>query len=799
MEDDDDLLNDLLSWTPSKPCGSSTKSGAHTVAASSTSPSAVHRHSYSGSLRETCVNTETGTPNTGKADTQRSCHNANDADETRRVQSTVFASAETSPQLPPLPSPSPPLFHIQPDIDRRLYPHQREGVQWLYSRHCKSRACLLADEMGLGKTVQVAVFLGQLYANKMVKTTILIVPPTLVPVWTAAIAEWGGVSLAPLVEVIHSESRPKRQARWQKLRYGLPCVLLTTYGVLRQDAADMSATLVDYVVLDEVHWIKDSTTSVFKKALTLSARHKIALTGTPLMNTFNDMWSIFRFLDGSIIDMEKSSFNAVSGTLLRGNQRDASAAQREAAAGELARLQAAIRPFMLRREKRDVATGVLSSRKEDVVVWVRLTNVQQELYAAFLNSKEVTTARDGAVDVDIADSSVGEEGIVTGSCPGADDTSAAAATASLSSNPLLLLTMLSQICSHPWLSLVDEAFVTALARHPYEAPVAELGDIFSGSKLWVALRLVVRCVSDQRKVLVFSRSKRLLHLLSFLLREWRLAHTQVDGDMPSERRCAEVDRFNSDAGVWVCLLTTQVGGVGLTFTGASAVVLLDPSWNPSADDQAVDRVHRIGQQRDVVIFRLVTCGTVEEKIYRNQIFKRMAALQSTKSDSSGGRRRSPTPQADGDLYRYFTRVQLRSMFVMEDLVHTSTAEQLELLHPGQVRSQLREELCKIEGVCNVSDNASVLTETVAADAGGRHVAQRVYSPLASPERMCCTESLSPAPSQASPSQQTMTRLRSRSHDLQETGDASRRHRVDVEGSLPNECVAREGYDGFANH
>nr|CAJ2466154.1 unnamed protein product [Leishmania braziliensis] len=789
----DDLLDDLLSWTPPTPCGNG-KSGPFTPASSSISPHTVSRQPRTGSLHETCVNTAATATKTSIVSPDRCHRNASDTDEEQNARCAAPAPTGTSPPPPT----SVPTLSLQPDMVQRLYPHQRAGIQWLYARHCKSRACLLADEMGLGKTVQVAVFLGQLYARQMIKTTILVVPPTLISMWTAAFAEWGGASLIRLVEVIHNEPRIKRQTRWRKLRYGLPCVLLTTYGVLRQDAAAMSATLVDYVVLDEAHFIKDPSTSVFKSAMTLAARHKIALTGTPLMNAFDDMWSVFRFLDGSVIDVDRAKFNTISATLLRGNQRDASAAQRAAASDALAKLQAAIRPFTLRREKKDVAADVLSSRKEDVVVWVRLTDAQQQLYAAFLDSKEVASARDGAADVDLTEVTAGEDGVDTEKAKlGSGGPSGAATTASASTNPLLLLTMLLQICNHPWLSLVDEAFAAALAHNPYEAPVAEIGDIFGGAKLWVALQLILRCVSERRKTLVFSRSKRLLHLLSFLLREWRLTHTQVDGGTPSERRCAEVDRFNSNAGVWVCLLTTQVGGVGLTFSAASAVVLLDPSWNPSADAQAVDRVHRIGQQRNVVVFRLVTCGTVEEKVYRNQIFKRMAALQSTKGSSGGEGSRPPEPGADGELYRYFTRLQLRSMFVMDDVEQSSTAEQLELLHPGRVRSQLREELCRIDGVRDVSDNACVLTEAVDAGAAGRDEANLTLTPSATSGRTGHADSVSPTLSQASLSQQTLGQVRSRSDDAQGGDGASRRCRVE-EDTLTSVHVEREGYGASTN-
>ncbi|KPI87838.1 putative Dna excision/repair protein SNF2 [Leptomonas seymouri] len=686
----DDVLDDLLSWT-----------GGSTLCGTKGPPP------RRPSLQESCVNTA---PCPADVTTLAGAAQPRKTEDGRGLLERAASCGEGDRIVAPENA-----IQLPDSVQSRLLPHQREGVQWLYARHCKSRACLLADEMGLGKTVQVAVFLGELYRRKLIKTSVLIVPSTLVPMWEAALSDWGGGEMHRLIEVIHNEPRKRRQARWRKLKYGLPCVFLTTYGVLRQDAADMSAALVDYVVLDEAHLIKDPSTCAFKSALALSARHKIALSGTPLMNSFDDMWSVFRFLDVSIMSVSRADFNAVSTTLLRGNERDASCGQREAAAAELRKLQAAIRPFMLRREKKGLA-NVVSSTKQDVIVWVRMTDVQQQQYEAFLESKGATAA--------------------SASPSGATSNDAG-------TNPLLLLTMLSLTCNHPWLNLVDAAFDAAVAQ-PFTAPLPEMGDIFAGAKLWVALQLLVRCTRQGRKSLVFSRSKRLLRLLSCLLRDWRVPHVQVDGDTSSEHRFAEVQRFNDSPDVWVCLLTTQVGGVGLTFTATSAVVLLDPSWNPSADAQAVDRVHRIGQTRDVVVFRLATCGTVEEKIYRNQIFKRMAALQSMSVDAAGDsaelsceagvgeaeptappapteqQRPSPSPppppppheQTPTELYRYFTRLQLRSMFVMDDVDRSSTAEQLEVLHPHRVDDDLRRDLTRIDGVCNVSDNSCVLTESV---------------------------------------------------------------------------------------
>ncbi|CAD2221175.1 DNA excision/repair protein SNF2 [Angomonas deanei] len=317
---------------------------------------------------------------------------------------------------------------------------------------------------------------------------------------------------------------------------------------------------------------------------------------------------------------------------------------------------------MLRREKKDVSQ--VGSSKHDSVVWIRLSSVQRALYEAFLKTAEVATA------------------LQTDS----------------KSNPLVLLTSLSQICVHPWLNLTEGGFREAMNK-PHSVPCEGLGTISSSSKIGVTMALLQQALKDDRKTLVFSRSKRLLHMVAYLLDEASISFCRFDGDLSATDRHQAVTTFNDSPSVKVCLLTTQVGGVGLTFTSASCVILMDPSWNPSADSQAIDRVHRIGQTRDVQVFRLISTGTVEEKVYRNQIFKLMAARQIAGEDGS-------------HLFRYFTKLQLRSMFEVGDLEDSETARQLEELHPDRVTDTVRAYTSSIPQVAAVSDNGCVLTERI---------------------------------------------------------------------------------------
>lgn len=622
---------------------------------------------------------------------------------------------------PAAPKDSPLVFPAE--VEGRLFGYQKEGIQWLYRKHRHARACLLADEMGLGKTIQVCTFLGLLYRMHTIRTTLVIVPPTLVPMWESALLEWGQLP-RNVVEVVHREGKAKRGAHWKKLSFGLPRVMVTTYGVLRQDVREMSATMVDYVVLDEAHTIKNADTDASRAALQLSTRHKIALTGTPLMNNFNDLWAVFEFLDGDIISSNRRQFKKVNLELLSGNERDASPGARQAAREELAKLRLAIQPYMLRREKKDVKA--VECRKHDTVLWVTLSETQKQLYRAVLQQDSspyvgLQEAEQEEVEVEEVEEA---ESAAAVDANGADASSLSSSSSSpspgSSGNALRQVTMLTQVCNHPWLQLTEGALTEALTRSTDAAPLCEeVGDIHSGTKLCAALTLLERCVAEGRKALVFSRSKVLLRILARLMTAKRLTHTRIDGDITNaSERMKAVDAFNADPSVKVCLLTTQVGGVGLTFCSASCVILLDPSWNPAADTQAMDRVHRIGQvDSDVFMFRLITCGTIEEKIYRNQVFKTMAAKQATQSGQG----------QPSHFFRYFTRMQLRAMFVLDNLTQSETAAQLTQVHQGGVAPQVLALTKDVPYICAVSDNGCVLNETVAepeaAEAKGAAVAE----------------------------------------------------------------------------
>ena len=279
------------------------------------------------------------------------------------------------------------------------------------------------------------------------------------------------------------------------------------------------------------------------------------------------------------------------------------------------------------------------------------------------------------------------------------------------SSPLVLLTTLKKLCDHTWLNFSEPNFRQAM-RNPTDFPegMETFGNVTESTKVGVARALIQSHITEGHKTLVFSLSKRLLDIVAVVLKQDRVPFSRLDGDCAQENRQGIVDRFNSGAdGAQVLLLTTQVGGLGLTITAASRAILLDPSWNPAVDSQAVDRIHRLGQDKDVLVYRLVTCGTVEEKVYRNQVFKAMCARQTHASSADGD-------SAQQRFYRYFTHHQLRSMFCIGEVCMSETAQQLRDLHGETVPAEVgAEKLRDIPFVVDYSDHNAVFTAAIAPD------------------------------------------------------------------------------------
>jgi superfamily II DNA or RNA helicase len=431
--------------------------------------------------------------------------------------------------------------------------YQKEGLGWLaFLRRLGLGGCL-ADDMGLGKTVQVLALLER-RRQEGEGPSLVVVPKSLVLNWMNEAKRF-----APQLRV-RNYTGPDR--RVEPLDSGEFDLLVSTYGTLRRDAPELSAVAFDYVVLDEAQAIKNAGSATAKAARLLRGRHRLALSGTPIENHLGELWSLFEFLNPGMLG-SAGAFRAFrSGE--RGLPEDLETR---------AVLARALRPFLLRRTKEEVAPE-LPARTEQTVL-VELEGEQRKIYdglrehyrAELLGKVDTLGLRRSKMHV------------------------------------LEALLRLRQAACHPGL------------LGPAHRKVA-------GAKLPLLVETLEEVVAEGHRALVFSQFTSFLALVRERLDRAGIPYEYLDGRTPD--RQDRVDRFQ-EGGAPVFLISLRAGGYGLNLTAADYVFLLDPWWNPAVEAQAIDRTHRIGQTKPVVAMRFIARDTVEEKVLELQQTKRELA------------------------------------------------------------------------------------------------------------------------------------------------------------------------------
>ena len=463
-------------------------------------------------------------------------------------------------------------------LDSVLRPYQKQGVAWLRFLRDQQFGGVLADEMGLGKTLQVIAHLAAVIRTQPARERrpwLVVCPTSLVYNWAAEVARF-----APDLKVVRLHG-PDRHRQFDAVA-GADLVI-TSYALVRRDLDRHRATEYDTVVLDEAQHIKNRATQNAQSVKNLRSHHRLVLTGTPLENSVLDLWSIFDFLMPGYL-----------GNADDFRERYEQPIARERDAATMARLARRVRPFLLRRLKRDVAAD-LPERLEQVS-FCELTEEQASIYEQLLSA----TRRE-------VEQAVGAQG--------------------LAKSRMVVLTALlrlRQACCDLRLLRLPAA---AEAEDPIPAepqpsasskpPAPPEG---TSGKLQMFGELLDEVIDGGHRALVFSQFTSMLHLLRDELDRRGLSYCYLDGS--TRDRGNVVDRFQKDAGIPVFLISLKAGGVGLNLTGADTVIHFDPWWNPAVEDQATDRAHRIGQTRVVTSYKLITRGTVEEKILALQQRKR---------------------------------------------------------------------------------------------------------------------------------------------------------------------------------
>ncbi|XP_052190509.1 protein CHROMATIN REMODELING 24 isoform X2 [Diospyros lotus] len=584
------------------------------------------------------------------------------------------------------------------NIAKMLYPHQRDGLKWLWSLHCQSKGGILGDDMGLGKTMQICGFLSGLFHSRLIKRALVVAPKTLIPHW---IKELSVVGLSEKTREYFGTCIKTRQ---YELQYVLQDkgVLLTTYDIVRNNVKSLRGDNYlhnvrneddmtwDYMILDEGHLIKNPGTQRAKSLLEIPSAHRIIISGTPIQNNLKELWALFNFCYPELLGEKNWFKEKYESAILRGNEKNASDREKRIGSTAAKELRERIQPYFLRRlksevfDENDTTKTAKLSKKNEIIVWLRLTRCQRQLYEAFLKSELVLSAFDGS--------------------------------------PLAALTILKKICDHPllltkraaedvlegmdsMLNQEDNVIAEKLAMH--------IADVTEGShfeeehdnvscKISFILLLLDKLISEGHHVLIFSQTRKMLNLIQESLAAKGYNFLRIDGTTKASERVKIVDDFQEGIGAPIFLLTAQVGGLGLTLTKADRVIVVDPAWNPSTDSQSVDRAYRIGQKKDVVVYRLMTCGTIEEKIYRKQIFK-------------GGLFKTATEHKEQT--RYFSQQDLQELFSLpkQGFDVSLTQQQLHEEHDHQHKMdeylEAHVKFLESRGIAGVSHHSLLFSKT----------------------------------------------------------------------------------------
>ncbi|OIW00661.1 hypothetical protein TanjilG_09630 [Lupinus angustifolius] len=451
-----------------------------------------------------------------------------------------------------------------------LFPHQLEALNWLRKCWYKSKNVILADEMGLGKTISACAFISALYSEfKVSLPCLVLVPLSTMRNWLSEFATW-----APDVNVVEYHGRAKgraiiRQFEWhasdpgglnKKTEAYKFNVLLTTYEMILADSSLLRGVPWEVLIVDEAHRLKNAQSKLFSLLNSFSFQHRVLLTGTPLQNNLGEMYNLLNFL-------QPASFPSLAS--FEENFNDLPTKQK---VDELKKLVA---PLMLRRLKKDAMQNI--PPKTERMVPVELSSIQAEYYRAML-TKNYELLRN--IGKGVAQKSM-----------------------------MNIVMQLRKVCNHPYLIPGTE---------PESGSVEFLHDmrIKASAKLTLLHSMLKILYREGHRVLIFSQMTKLLDILEdYLSVEFGpKTYERVDGSVSVTDRQAAITRFNQDKSRFVFLLSTRSCGLGINLATADTVIIYDSDFNPHADIQAMNRAHRIGQSKRLLVYRLVVRASVEERI-----------------------------------------------------------------------------------------------------------------------------------------------------------------------------------------
>ncbi|XP_031210497.1 chromodomain-helicase-DNA-binding protein 1 isoform X2 [Mastomys coucha] len=442
-----------------------------------------------------------------------------------------------------------------------LRDYQLNGLNWLAHSWCKGNSCILADEMGLGKTIQTISFLNYLFhEHQLYGPFLLVVPLSTLTSWQREIQTWASQMNAVVYLGDINSRNMIRTHEWmhpqtKRLKFN---ILLTTYEILLKDKAFLGGLNWAFIGVDEAHRLKNDDSLLYKTLIDFKSNHRLLITGTPLQNSLKELWSLLHF----IMPEKFSSWEDFEEEHGKGREYGYASLHKE------------LEPFLLRRVKKDVEKSLPA--KVEQILRMEMSALQKQYYKWILTRNYKALSK-------------GSKGSTSGF--------------------LNIMMELKKCCNHCYLIKPPDN------NEFYNKQEALQHLIRSSGKLILLDKLLIRLRERGNRVLIFSQMVRMLDILAEYLKYRQFPFQRLDGSIKGELRKQALDHFNAEGSEDFCfLLSTRAGGLGINLASADTVVIFDSDWNPQNDLQAQARAHRIGQKKQVNIYRLVTKGSVEEDI-----------------------------------------------------------------------------------------------------------------------------------------------------------------------------------------
>ncbi|CAG9309931.1 unnamed protein product [Blepharisma stoltei] len=518
--------------------------------------------------------------------------------------------------------------------------YQLEGLNWLLKMNACKVSAILADEMGLGKTLQTISLLSYLILNGETAPSIVLVPKSTLSNWVKEFKHW-----APSIQVFefYGNLEERELLRPKVPRTNTYNVLLTTYEIAMAEKTILKGVKWNYVIVDEAHRIKNEKSVLSKIVRLFSTKLKLLITGTPLQNNLHELWSLLNFLMPEIF-VSSDDFDQWF------DLKHANSDNQDYLVRQLHRV---LRPFMLRRLKREVESKL--PPKNELYVFLGMTKTQRELYKTILTK-----------NIEVING-FGER-----------------------SQYMNTIMQLRKVCNHPYL-------FEGIEPGP---PFVDGDHIIDACMKFKFLdKLIPKLIQNGSKVLIFTQMTRLLDILDDFLNMRGYRFCRIDGNTPYLDRESQIDEFQkADSSINLFILSTRAGGLGINLQSANTVIIYDSDWNPQVDLQAMDRAHRIGQTRTVTVYRFVTEGTVEEKIAERAAKKLKMDHLVIQKGALASQNKAPSAQEMKQILQFGAQQVLKTTGEIAD-------EDIDTLlqYAQEKTDKLNEELKKLEETFNLKD------------------------------------------------------------------------------------------------